>query len=560
MGRRSVNTTKSGKFMNPTDQARKEARRRELKKNKKQRKLVRETVLKLKDPTQIIEEMLRLEILEIEGLPETVNEKVVFDKKRKLKETLDRVMQLYEKQDAEKHAEIIKFQAECDRKRQKVYIAYHTKRMRDDEERKQREEEELANQELVLPDIPLPMSGELDAQNIPLPEMMPGNNFPPGAFAPPSYPPFRSSEPPRIPGLPPGLIPPGPPPGPPPVDSPDVSSDEEGEIVDDAETEKKKRAVEIDVMAELERLENEFQDMEQEINDGGDDDDEDDEEEMDADDAEDDRNRRVRFQDEEYDPNNPEDDEKEAGEDVDEDVDDGTTSKLQRRLLKLAGQPKKAPSLMDQRIPAPGHGSGMPPGPPPGAPPRMQMPPGPPGGRPPGPPPGLPPRPPPLPVGFAPRPPPGLPPGLRPPPPVFMGASAPGGYPVRPVGPPVGPQTVFEKGPEIKKITSDKDETELVSIISAKPQIRNIRAEVVKLVPTALKVRRNPNTASKPKMVVRQPPAANAHTAGSTGSANANVDETTPVTNQPIGPKKPPQAPTKDLVYASFMNEMEGFL
>ena len=49
--------------MNPTDQARKEARKRELKKNKKQRKLVRETVLKLKDPTQIIEEMLRLDLL-----------------------------------------------------------------------------------------------------------------------------------------------------------------------------------------------------------------------------------------------------------------------------------------------------------------------------------------------------------------------------------------------------------------------------------------------------------------------------------------------------------------
>lgn len=35
MGRRSINTTKSGKYMNPTDQARKEARKKELKKNKK---------------------------------------------------------------------------------------------------------------------------------------------------------------------------------------------------------------------------------------------------------------------------------------------------------------------------------------------------------------------------------------------------------------------------------------------------------------------------------------------------------------------------------------------
>ena len=49
--------------MNPTDQARKEARKKELKKNKKQRKLVREHVLKLKDPIQILDEMLRLDLL-----------------------------------------------------------------------------------------------------------------------------------------------------------------------------------------------------------------------------------------------------------------------------------------------------------------------------------------------------------------------------------------------------------------------------------------------------------------------------------------------------------------
>ncbi|VDL94911.1 unnamed protein product [Schistocephalus solidus] len=56
MGRRSVNTTKSGKYMNPTDQARKEARKKELKKNKKQRMAVRHAVLKAKDATQLLEE------------------------------------------------------------------------------------------------------------------------------------------------------------------------------------------------------------------------------------------------------------------------------------------------------------------------------------------------------------------------------------------------------------------------------------------------------------------------------------------------------------------------
>ena len=42
--------------MNPTDQARKEARKRELKKNKKQRIAVRHAVLKSKDALQLLEE------------------------------------------------------------------------------------------------------------------------------------------------------------------------------------------------------------------------------------------------------------------------------------------------------------------------------------------------------------------------------------------------------------------------------------------------------------------------------------------------------------------------
>lgn len=84
MGRRSINTTKSGKYMNPTDQASKyittlktgrlrpsikntfvssgkEARKKELKKNKRQRQMVRAAVLKNKDPGQILEEMEKID-------------------------------------------------------------------------------------------------------------------------------------------------------------------------------------------------------------------------------------------------------------------------------------------------------------------------------------------------------------------------------------------------------------------------------------------------------------------------------------------------------------------
>ena len=61
---RSTQTTKGGKFMNPTDQARKEARKKELKKNKKQRQTVRQAVLKGKNPRDIIEELEKIDDME----------------------------------------------------------------------------------------------------------------------------------------------------------------------------------------------------------------------------------------------------------------------------------------------------------------------------------------------------------------------------------------------------------------------------------------------------------------------------------------------------------------
>ena len=69
--------------------------------------------------------------------------------------------------------------------------------------------------------------------------------------------------------------------------------------------------------------------------------------------------------------------------------------------------------------------------------------------------------------------------------------------------------------------------------------MRNIRAEVTKFVPTAVKIRRNP--ASKPKLKPKTTPA----------TIEDDDEQAQP---------KPLQGPTKDAVYASFMSEMEGFL
>ncbi|KAG8230372.1 hypothetical protein J437_LFUL011498 [Ladona fulva] len=124
MGRRSINTTKSGKYMNPTDQARKELRKKELKKNRKQRQMVRLLILKGKDPHQLIAEMEKIDQMEYNlHQPPPLNEKVLKDKRKKLKETFERVLKLYSKDDHEKWFELKHLETEYERKRDRL-IAY----------------------------------------------------------------------------------------------------------------------------------------------------------------------------------------------------------------------------------------------------------------------------------------------------------------------------------------------------------------------------------------------------------------------------------------------------
>ncbi len=107
MGKRHTSTTKSGKYMNPTDQARKEARKRELKKNKKQRIAVRAAALKGKNPRDVIAELEKIDDMEFNVLaPPPLNEKVLKEKRRKLHETWHRVIKMYEREDPEQYVEL----------------------------------------------------------------------------------------------------------------------------------------------------------------------------------------------------------------------------------------------------------------------------------------------------------------------------------------------------------------------------------------------------------------------------------------------------------------------
>ncbi|XP_054286598.1 WW domain-binding protein 11 [Macrosteles quadrilineatus] len=508
MGRRSINTTKSGKYMNPTDQARKEARKKELKKNKRQRQMVRAAVLKGKDPLQLIAEMEKIDQMEYNVMqPSPLNEKVLKDKRKKLRDTFDRVMKIYIKEDPDKWEELKRSEAEYEKRRFALSTyceaVRHAQQVQVDDIPLPINESIAALAGLTAAQIPLPSDMPLPL-NIPVPSILLNQlNLPP---PPPGILRKRSaySPPPRA------RSPPGCPPGPP----PDLASEDDG---DSSEDEREVRARD----ASLEREKSE--------------------------------RRNIRFAD--------------SSDDSESDEPPGTRSGpkptlVQQKMLALAGQSlemergqKNTDKDVDMRmsqnpepvpmpVPAPVGalpmgvppplmfrppplGIRLPPGPPPG---RPTLPPGPPPGRPPtlppGPPPGLPPRL--MGIRLPPGPPPGMP-GMRP----MM--RLPSGIPMPMAPPPLVPPAsaatpnVVSAGPQlINRGKDDKGAT-----IEAKAQLRNLSADVTRFVPTTLRVKRNEDPKGKSQAIA--------------------MDHTKPET-------KPPVSASKDDAYLQFLREMEGLL
>ncbi|KAI5057232.1 hypothetical protein GOP47_0027247 [Adiantum capillus-veneris] len=103
-----MKTTKGGKVMNPTDAYRKELRKKELKRNKKERKKVREVGILKKDPEAIREQIRKLETMKADG----ALDKTRRHKKRQLEDTLNLVLKKrkeYEDKMREKGEEPIMF-------------------------------------------------------------------------------------------------------------------------------------------------------------------------------------------------------------------------------------------------------------------------------------------------------------------------------------------------------------------------------------------------------------------------------------------------------------------
>lgn len=126
--------------MNPVDKARKEARKKELKKNKKQRLQVRSAAIENKEPEKIIEELERLD-------PQGSLYK---DKSKRLKETWAKLLAYYKKEDPERH--------DCLKKLEQEYEFRYQKRLKEIEAIK-------AAKEVSIEDVIMPFDGDAEIKD-----------------------------------------------------------------------------------------------------------------------------------------------------------------------------------------------------------------------------------------------------------------------------------------------------------------------------------------------------------------------------------------------------------
>lgn len=133
---------KGTKLLNPADKARREARKKELKKNKKQRQQVRSAAIESRDPELVLLDLEKLDKCEFD-IANNLNASDSFykDKRKRLMETWTKILAYYAKEEPERHAKLKKLEIE--------YEIKHKKQAREFEGIK-------AAQELKLEDVFLP--------------------------------------------------------------------------------------------------------------------------------------------------------------------------------------------------------------------------------------------------------------------------------------------------------------------------------------------------------------------------------------------------------------------
>uniref|UniRef100_I3NBG8 WW domain-binding protein 11-like n=1 Tax=Ictidomys tridecemlineatus TaxID=43179 RepID=I3NBG8_ICTTR len=561
MGRRSTSSTKSGKFMNPTDQARKEARKREFKKNKKQHMMVGAAVLKMKDPKQIIRDLEKLYEMEFNPVQQPqLNEKVLKDKRKKLRETFERILRLYEKENPDIYKELRKLEVEYEQKRAQLSQYFDAVK----------NAQHVEVESILLPDMPN-VPSNIFIQDIPLPGAQPPSILKKtSAYGPPTR---AVSILPLLGHGVPHLKPSGPPPGPPPPQVMQMYGRKVGFALDlppRRQDEDMLHSPELaqwghdDDVSSTSEDDGYPEDMDQDKHDDSDTDRLDGESEGDEfvhrDDTERDNNEEkksglsVRFADMPGKSRKKKKNMKEltplqammlrmAGQEIpeegreveefseDDDEDDSDDSEAEKQSQK---QHKE--DLHSDATPMPG----PPPLGPPPAPPLQ----------PPGPP-----------TAFKlywflcssclfcfvvlgiPPPRPGM---MRPPLVPPLGPAPPGLFPPAPLPNPgvlSAPPNLIQR-PKADDTSAATIEKKATATISAKPQITNPKAEITRFVPTALRVRRENK--------------------GATATPQRKSEDDSAVPLAKAAPKSGPSVPvsvqTKDDVYEAFMKEMEGLL
>ena len=125
--RTRTRTSKSGKYVrNLTDQARKEARKREVMKNKKRRIALRQAILKSKDALQLLEEASMYDKQEYDWSVQSsqLNEHVLQAKRKRLLETFDKIVCLYKKEDPEYAKDLVRARKVYDKCRYDMMLYY----------------------------------------------------------------------------------------------------------------------------------------------------------------------------------------------------------------------------------------------------------------------------------------------------------------------------------------------------------------------------------------------------------------------------------------------------
>ncbi|GJN09985.1 hypothetical protein PR202_ga28043 [Eleusine coracana subsp. coracana] len=243
-----MKTTKGGKVMNPTDAFRKQQRKKELKRNKKERKKVREVGILKKDPEAVREQIEKLEKMKADGALDKARK----HKKRQLEDTYNLIIKKrkeYEEKMKEKGEQPVMFS----------HLGLPKRRPAGDEDDRAKDPKPEDSvyyhptlnpsgapppgkppmyKSSIGPRIPLPSSSSAGASSSmseseagpstlpppPPPPPLPATSEPLDPSAPSSLPPLPPPPPPppkpatdaTAPSLPP---PPPPPPGPPPRES-----------------------------------------------------------------------------------------------------------------------------------------------------------------------------------------------------------------------------------------------------------------------------------------------------------------------------------------------------